>query len=120
MKRKEKIEGLLKSEIANILQSEISDPRIGFVTISRVTVSDDYRHAKVYFSVMGDQEEQKRSEAGLLSARTFIQNLVGSRIRLRFVPLLDFYVDDSLAYSAHIDGLLHDLQADTRERETNE
>ncbi|MBN2415858.1 30S ribosome-binding factor RbfA [bacterium] len=120
MKRKEKIEGLLKSEIADILHSEISDPRIGFVTISRVTVSDDFRNARVYFSVMGNAEERKRTETGLQSARTYIQNLVGSRIRIRFVPLLDFYVDDSLSYSAHIDSILHDLQADTREQETND
>jgi len=110
MKRKEKIEGLLKTEIAQILHAEIKDPRIGFTTISRVQVSDDLRNARVYFSVMGNEEEVKRSTAGLQSAKTFIQNSVGSHIRMRFIPILEFYIDDSLEYSAHIDSLLYSIK----------
>jgi len=65
LKRSKKVAGLLKSEIGNIIQARIKDPRIGFVTITEVILSDDLRNAKVYFRVLGDEQKVEESVKGL-------------------------------------------------------
>ena len=109
MKRSQKVSGLLKSEVGDILQREIKDPNIGFVTVTDVVLSDDLRIAKVYFSVLGDDLQKKRSEEGLRRARPFIQKLLGKRIRLRYMPHLQFHLDESWEYGESIERILKDL-----------
>jgi ribosome-binding factor A len=100
---------LIQREISEILIHETKDPRIRMVTITRVTVSDDLRLAKVYFSVMGGEEEQQRSLDGLNSARGFIKREVGKRVHLRYTPDIIFKFDPSLEYADHIDRLIKEL-----------
>jgi len=109
VKRTKKVSGLIKAEIGQIIQTQIKDPLIGFVTITEVVVSPDLRNAKVYFTVLGDQSQKEKSLRGLERARTFIQGELGKRLTMRYLPVLRFYYDESWEYGANIDRLLYNL-----------
>lgn len=102
MNRAERVSGALKKEISNIIHNELKDPRIGFVTITRIELTKDLRYAKIFFSVLGSEKEQKDTEKALGSASGFIRRLIAQRIRLRFVPEIKFIQDKSCEYSIHI------------------
>ena len=104
--RVEKLQELIKQEIGKMLLTDLKDPRIGFVTATHVTVTGDLREAKVYVSIMGNDEQVKESWAGLQSSLGFIRREIGKRIRLRFTPTIEFALDTSLDYSEHIQRLL--------------
>jgi ribosome-binding factor A len=99
----------VKKELSQIIQQEIKDPRIGFVTITAVEMSGDLQIAKVYVSVMGKQEEKRETLAGLEKAKGYIRSEIGRRIKLRHVPELVFVMDESLEHSEHITRLLNDI-----------
>jgi ribosome-binding factor A len=111
-KRSEKIADLIQKEISEILLRTIKDPRIGFVTITRVSVSEDYRSAKVYFSVPGSLEERQRSMEGLNSAKGYVRKELGRRIRLRYTPEVFFKFDPSIEYSIHIEEVFRHLKVE--------
>ena len=111
-KRSRKVAGLLKAEISVIIKTRIKDPLIGFVTVTDVVLSDDLRMAKVYVSVLGDEVQKQNSLKGLERARGFIQRELGSRVRLRYLPVLSFYLDESLSYGENIDRILWSLHLD--------
>ena len=110
--RIEKIQELMKQEISQIILQELKDPRIGFVTVTQVEITGDLRNAKVYVSLMGNEEQIKDCWRGLQSSLGFIRREIGKRIRLRFTPDLTFALDKSLDYSAHIQKLLLKIQAE--------
>jgi ribosome-binding factor A len=110
--RIQKVADVLHKEISALLRTEISDPGVGFVTITGVEVSKDIRNAKVFVSVMGDAAQKQASMKALERARTFIQNLLGERVRLRFVPILRFHLDESIEYGSRIDAILNRLSAE--------
>ena len=99
----------IKEEIAQILQREMKDPRIGFVTITRVNITADLRQATVYFSMLEGHGTLKETEAGLKSAQGFIRRLLGERLRLRVTPAVTFRWDSSIAESIRMSKLLDDL-----------
>ena len=111
--RVEKLQELIKQEISKMLLMDLKDPRIGFVTATHVTVTGDLRDAKVYVSIMGNDEQVKASWEGLQSSLGFIRREIGKRIRLRFTPTIEFALDTSLDYSEHIQKLL--LQVEREE-----
>ena len=115
MSRIQKVAGLLKQEIGTIIQTRLRDPRIGFVTVSDVTLTRDMRIANVYFTVLGDEDVASTLE-GLEKARPFIQNELASRVRLRYLPVLRFFHDTSFEYGSRIEKLLKTL--DHQEPET--
>ncbi len=96
----------MREEISEILLKELKDPRIGFVTITKVAVTDDLRQAKVYYSVFGGEQEKEDSLQGLESATGYIKRELGRRMRLKYMPEITFFFDDSLEYGAHIEELL--------------
>jgi ribosome-binding factor A len=108
-KRSEKVADLIHKEISEMLVKTIKDPRIGFVTITKVTVSEDCRSAKVYFSVAGTQEEKERSMEGLNSAKGYVRKELGRRIRLRYTPEIIFKFDPSIEYAIHIGEVIRHL-----------
>lgn len=110
--RSQRVAELLKTEISHILRTRIKDPLVGFVTLTDVVLTKDLRMAKVYFSVLGDETQKEDTLKGLERARLFIQCELGSRIQLRYLPVLKFYLDESLTYSTNIDRILRDLQLD--------
>jgi ribosome-binding factor A len=109
--RSKKVATQIKNEIGNLLQTQIKDPLIGFVTITNVLISDDLRNAKVYFSVLGDSKQKNKSIQGLNRARTYIQSEIGSKLGLRYVPIVNFYIDETLEYQEHINELLKSLDS---------
>jgi ribosome-binding factor A len=108
--RANRIGELIRSEVSDLLLRHIKDPRIGFCTITRVEVSGDYRHAKVFVSVMGDENQKKLTLAGLKSALGFIRREAGKRLSLRYMPELTLVLDKSLDYGFQIDKLLKELE----------
>jgi ribosome-binding factor A len=99
----------IKKELSQIIQQEIKDPRIGFVTVTAVEMSGDLQQAKVYVSIFGSQTDKEESIAALEKAKGFIRSEVGRRVQLRHVPELHFSVDQSLDHSEQITRLLHDV-----------
>ncbi len=99
----------MKKEIAAILREEIKDPRIGFVTVTGVEVAGDHRHAKVFVSILGSEEEKAHSMEGLNKATGFVRSEIAKRIRLRYTPEIIFKYDESIERGIHISSLLHQV-----------
>ena len=115
--RADRVSGLLKEEISQLIQKDLKDPRIGFVTITRVILSRDLRHAKVFFSTYGDEGAKQRSLEGLRRALGFIRGELGRRLGLRFVPELEFRIDGSIEYAFHIEEIIHQMKKEQKEEE---
>jgi len=95
-----------------LLQRELKDPRIGFVTVTAVDMSHDLRYARIFVSVMGTPEEQKATMDALTSGRGFIRRELASRLDLRYAPDIQFKLDTSAEYSDRISRLLNELKAE--------
>ena len=102
MSRAERVAQALKKEVSSIIHDELKDPRIGFVTVTRVELTQDLQCAKIFFSVLGTEKEQLDSKEALESAVGFIKRQIGRRIKLRLVPEIRFIQDKSGEYSIHI------------------
>jgi ribosome-binding factor A len=110
----------MKKELSDIIGRKIKDPRIGFVTVTDVQVSGDLQQAKVYISVLGDEEQRENTLKGLAKAKGFIRTEVGQRIRLRKTPEIIFEWDESMEYGNRINTILHQLQNDNNVRGNQE
>ncbi len=108
-KRSEKVADLIQKEISEMLVRSVKDPRIGFVTITRVTVSDDCRVARIYFSVMGTPSDKDKATKGLDSAKGYIRKELGRRMSLRYTPEIMFQFDPSIEYAIHIGEVFQQL-----------
>ena len=115
-KRSDKVADLIQKEISEMLVKSVKDPRIGFVTITRVSVSEDCRLAKVYFSVVGTVAEKERSMKGLDSAKGYVRRELGRRMTLKHIPEIVFKFDPSIEYAIHLGEVFDQLQ---EERERN-
>lgn len=100
----------IKREVAYLLRGELKDPRIGFVTLTSVEVSNDLRHAKIFVSTMAPVEEREKTLQALNSAQGFIRNELGKRLRLRYTPEISFKFDESIEHGAKILELLNQVQ----------
>jgi ribosome-binding factor A len=101
----------IKKELSHILQHEIKDPRIGFVTVTAVETSGDLQLAKVYVSVFGSTKEKQETLAGLEKAKGYLRSEIGRRIQIRHIPELHFTIDNTLEHSEHIDRLLDQVKS---------
>jgi ribosome-binding factor A len=110
MSRHDKVSEALKREIGNIIHAELKDPRLGFITVTRVELTQDLRYAKVFFSVLGKEEEHKKTKEALDSALGFIRRLIAQRIKLRLVPEISFREDRSAEYSIRIQEALDEIK----------
>lgn len=99
----------IKKELSLILQSELKDPRIGFITVTGVEVTNDLSQAKVYLSVFGEDDQREDTLKALEQASGFIRTELGRRVRLRHTPELIFKLDTSIEYGSHIENLLKKL-----------
>lgn len=111
--RADRVAELIKAELGDIIQRELKDPRIGFVSITKVRVTGDLRYAKVYLSVLGSPEEKEATWRGLQSAKGFLRSKVAERVRLYHSPELQFELDDSIAYAAEIEKQLRRIRAES-------
>ena len=87
---------------------KVSDPRVRHVTVTRVEVSADLQHAKVYVSIMGTPARQKKALAGLQNAAGFIQSQLGDRMKIRYTPSLRFFLDQGIKQSVEISRLINE------------
>jgi len=113
-KRSLRVSELIKREISAIIAFTIKDPSIKTVNITFVKVSDDLKHAKIYYRVMGNNQTKEKAVKGLERAKKFIRSEIGHRTELRYVPEIQFYYDTGLDEAANIDLLLkqiHDSDA---------
>lgn len=114
--RVEKVQEFIKQEISQIILHEMKDPRVHFVTVTGVEVTGDLRQAKVFVSLYGTDEEKKETWQALEKAAGFLRSEIGRRIRLRCTPELSFQLDETLAYSEHIQRLLLQVQREDGEK----
>lgn len=104
--RVNRVKESLQKEVSLIIQRHLKDPRVGFVTVTGVKLSDDLRYARVLVSIYGEEEKKKQTMVGLQSATGFIRSQIGKSVRLRYVPEITFEYDKSADYSARIYEIL--------------
>ncbi len=116
MDRTNRISEEMKKEISNIIQNELKDPRLPqMVSVMSANVTRDLRHAKVFISVFGSEEEKKSALSALKSAAGYIRREVGHRMQLRYTPELQFELDNSIEHGAYITRLINDTMKDKKE-----
>ncbi|MDP8230547.1 MAG: 30S ribosome-binding factor RbfA [Candidatus Gorgyraea atricola] len=108
--RTDRVRKQLMKELSMILQEELKDPRIGFVTITRIDLTGDLRYAKIYFSVLGDESKKEASLEGIESAAGYIRRLIGEKLKLKYVPELSFRLDKSAEYSLELEKTFERLR----------
>lgn len=105
-RRGERVAEEIREEVASIIGRGLKDPRIGFVTVTRVGLTPDYRTAHVNVGVLGDQAQRDKTMAGLKQAAGFIRRELGQRIRMRHIPQLQFHYDEGLDATDRVARLL--------------
>jgi ribosome-binding factor A len=108
--RQEKLGELIAAELSELLRNRVKDPRVGFASITRVEVSGDLRHAKVFVSVMGTPEEQAATMKGLRNATGYLRHELAERIVLRYMPEINFRLDTSIEEGARILELIRQVE----------
>jgi len=106
-KRSQRVSDLLRKEIADIIMNKLKDPRIGFTTVSGVDVTDDIKIAKVFVSILKEEERTTSIEI-LNSAKNFVRSELSKRLRMKFVPTIEFKLDTSIEYGNRIEKLLRE------------
>ena len=109
--RTQRIDALLREEIGAILARDVSDPEIGFTTVTRVETAPDLSHAQVWVSLIGQPDERATTLAAFRRALPFIRHLLGQRVRLRRIPELHLRVDDTSERGTRVLHLLAELEA---------
>ncbi len=109
-RRTRQVGEFLREELSDIIRREVKDPRVGFASLTEVDVSDDLRTARVYVSVLGNDEERDATMAALRSANGFIRHHLRPRLRMRQIPELEFRDDRSMAHAAEIAQAIQDLR----------
>jgi ribosome-binding factor A len=110
-KRSERLGELILAEISDVLRRDLKDPRIGFVTFTRVEMSEDLRYAKVFVSTLGSEQEKTRTLQGLASATSYIRRHLGKTLHLRYTPEISFSIDTSFEHGAKIAQILRQIHA---------
>ena len=111
--------GLLET-LAALLERRVRDPRVEGVTLTGVAVSGDLSFAKVYYSILGDEEQQRIAQRGLESVAHFLRREIGNVMRIRHVPNLRFLFDASLERGQRIEGILRELDTATTNSTSDE
>jgi len=119
-KRVLKVAEAIKRELGFILDQKINDPQLGLVTVTRVDMSDDLRHAKVYVTTLGDAEDKMRAIRRLVKAKGFIRCELAQALRMRVAPELKFVRDDSAEKFIKIKNVLDRIHAEEEERGAGE
>ena len=107
--RKDKLEELIRRVVSELLIKEIKDPRIGFVTVTEVTLNRDFSEAEIGISVLGNPRERRKTLEGVRSAAGYLQHMVGKNIRMRHIPKLKFVLDASVSEGVRMVDLIDNL-----------
>ncbi len=108
-KRSQRVSDLLREEIADIITFKLKDPRLGFITVTGVDVTDDIKIAIVYISVLKDDEKKMTLDI-LNTAKSFIRTELSKRLRMKFIPSISFKLDVSVEYGSRIEKLLREIR----------
>lgn len=119
-RRPERVAEQIKEEVSLIIAGDLQDPRIGFVTVTDTQVSPDLRHARVFVSVLGTEEQVKESLAALEHARGFVRRQLGATLRMKRTPELHFVYDETGQTAARIEEILSEEVEKARERESGD
>jgi ribosome-binding factor A len=104
--RMRRVDEAVREVLSDAIAKEVKDPRVGFVTVTAVNTSRDLRHARVYVSVLGDEQERAASLAGLRSAHGYLQGVIATELALKHTPTLVFEYDETVARAARLTELI--------------
>ncbi|MBW1900477.1 MAG: 30S ribosome-binding factor RbfA [Deltaproteobacteria bacterium] len=116
-KRAVRVGDQIQKEISYLLLERVKDPRVRGVTVTGINLSNDLKRARVFFSVIGEQDHIKRAQAGLDSAKGFIKREIGSRMSLRYTPEIIFMYDPSLESGSHMESVFEELKYNESEND---
>ena len=111
--RTERIASLLEKELSLIISQELKDPRVGLITVTKVNIKPDLKNAVVYFSTMGDKKNDLNT---LQHAKGFIKAVLAQRVRMKFIPEIEFRLDESFEYGQKMEKLFKQLSKDNQEK----
>jgi ribosome-binding factor A len=109
--RPDRVADQIRGELGQMLARDVHDPGLGFVTLTRVEVTPDLQHARVFFTALGDDRARGNSSRALERAAPYLRRQIGARLRLRRVPDLKFIYDESIAGQDRIEQLINELHA---------
>jgi len=104
--KQERIERILEREISNIIRTEVKDDRLKFVTITKVSITNDLSIATVYYTVIGNEEQKQSTSTNLIAAKGFIKSSLSKKLEIRKTPDLKFKYDESLEYGDKIEQII--------------
>ena len=110
-RRTERLEGEIREAVAEIIGTALKDPRIGFVTVTRVDLTADLRSARVHVGILGEQADREKTLAGLRRAAGFVRRELGRRIRARHTPEIEFHYDAGLDATERVARLLEETRS---------
>ena len=108
--RPKRVADLVRAELGELLARRVNDPGVGFVTLTRVQVTPDLQHARVYFTTLGDDNQREQSRHALERATPFLRRQIGQRLTLKRTPRLTFHFDESIGHQERVEQLLQELQ----------
>lgn len=118
-RRRRKVASIIRQEVSTIIQQEMKDPRLGFVSVTRVDLSPDIKYARIFVSVYGSTEDQQKAMEALEHAKGFIRRSLAPRLSLRSIPVLQFQLDQNMEYAENINRLLDALAQEELEHSDN-
>lgn len=118
--RPDRVGEQIRQELSQVLLSDAHDPGIGLITLTRVKVSPDLQLARVYYTLMGDERARAETKRALERALPFLRRQIGSRMRLRRVPELQFHFDESVEAQDRLERILLELEAERQARKSED
>ena len=112
--RPDRVGEAIRDELSQLLARDVHDPGIGFITLTRVSVTPDLQQARVYYTSLGDDKARHETAKALERAMPFLRRQLGQRIRLRRVPEVEFFYDESIARGDRIEQILQELKTEAR------
>lgn len=116
MSRSVRLGEQIRQDLGDLLAREVHDPGIGFVTITRVRVTEDLMQARVFYTALGDPAEVQKTARALERALPFLRRALGQRLRLRRVPELTFAIDEAVGHQARVEELLEQIKREETTR----
>ena len=116
-RRVHRLRNQIRARVAAVLQQELADPRLGFVTVSRVELDRENSICKIFWSTLGNEKERKLSGAALDRASGFVRRAIAQVIHTRSVPQVQFLFDESIEGAVRMDRMLADLRTEREQRE---
>jgi ribosome-binding factor A len=114
--RPEKVGEQIRIELSGLIARDVHDPGIGFITLTKVSVTPDLQIARIYYTSLGDEKAQKETGKALHRASPFLRRQIAQRVRLRRVPELEFFYDKSVAQYDRVEQILQELKAEADAR----